>query len=274
MALTIAGLWVYPLKGAAGIAVRDWPLDTFGVAHDRRWMVVDDSGKFVSQRSDAALGQVRTSLAEDALLLDSAAAGSLRLPLVQSGSNVRARVWADEVDAIDCGAEAAAFITRHLGRPARIVFMPDSTVRPAPQQYAPSGGRVSFADAFPLLIIGDGSLTELNGRLDTPISMLRFRPNVVVGGAAPHAEDSWRAIRLGSVECDVVRPCARCVVPTIDPDTGNGGRVPTRTLAAYRRWDGHIWFGQNAIHRSAGVLRAGDTVEILESGPPDPPLLL
>lgn len=282
--LAIAELWVYPLKGAAGIRVQEWPLDGFGPVHDRRWMVVDERGTFVSQRSDASLGQIRTSLEDDALVLESATAGVVRIPFADSVAGepggkrstrdvVQVRVWADVVDADDCGDEVASFITHHLGRTARIVFMPASTLRPAPEQYAPAGGRVSFADGFPLLIIGDGSLDELNGRLAEPITMLRFRPNIVVSGAAPHAEDTWRVIRLGDVECDVVRPCARCVVPTIDPVTGAGGREPTRTLAGYRRWDGHIWFGQNAIHRGPGLLRTGAAVDVLETGAPDPPLL-
>ena len=271
---TIAELWVFPLKGGAGIQVREWPLDAFGPVHDRRWMVVDEQGTFVSQRSDPSLGQVRTSFDDGVLVLESATAGVLRLGLPGDNAGVvPVRVWLDEVEAIDCGSDAAAYITRHLGRSARIVFMPDSTLRPLPQEYAPAGGRVSFADAFPLLIIGDGSLIELNGRLAEPISMVRFRPNVVVRGVAPHEEDTWRVVRLGDVECDVVKPCARCAVPTIDPATGVGGREPSRTLAGYRRWDGHIWFGQNAVHRGPGTLRTGAAVEVLESGAPEPPLL-
>jgi uncharacterized protein len=133
---------------------------------------------------------------------------------------------------------------------------------------------VSFADAFPLLIIGDGSLDELNRRLAVPIEMLRFRPNIVIGGMSPHEEDSWRLVRLGDVECDVVRPCARCVVPTIDPATGSAGVEPTRTLASYRKWDRKVWFGQNAIHRSPGTLAVGAAVEVLETGYAEPPLLL
>lgn len=273
--MLITHLWVYPLKGAAGIPVPEWELDSFGLAHDRRWMVVDRDGGFISQRSDPLLGQVRLSIRGAQLALQSALAGAVKLPLMGDGSaQSRVRVWADEVDAIDCGDDAAAFMTRHLGRDTRIVHMPESTIRALPAAYAPAAGRVSFADAFPLLIIGDGSLDELNRRLEEPVEMLRFRPNIVVGGAAPHEEDAWRTIRLGDVECDVVRPCARCVVPTIDPATGVAGREPTRTLAGYRRWDGKVWFGQNAVHRSPGTLAVGAAVDVLEIGEAEPPLLL
>ena len=175
---------------------------------------------------------------------------------------------------VGSAAEAAGFIARHLGHDARLVFMPDDALRPVPATDAMTGGRVSFADAFPLLIIGDGSLQELNRRLETPVEMLRFRPNIVIGGAAPHEEDSWRQIRLGDIECDVVRPCARCMVPTLDPATGIGGVEPTRTLASYRKWDRKIWFGQNAVHRSPGTLEVGAAVEVLVTGDAEPPLLL
>lgn len=271
----VSNLWVYPVKGAAGMGVSEWRLDSFGLMHDRRWMVVDGEGGFVSQRGDAALGQVGTSIDADSLVLRSTTAGECRLPLTPvDGARACVRVWADEVDAVDCGEEAASFVTRHLGRAARVVHMPDSTVRPVRSLSGGAGGRVSFVDAFPLLIIGEGSLDELNRRLEEPVEMLRFRPNIVVSGAAPHEEDAWRSIRVGDVECTVVRPCARCVVPTIDPATGIAGREPSRTLASYRKWDRKVWFGQNAVHGSPGTLRVGAAVHVLTTSDPDPPLLL
>lgn len=273
--MRITQLNVYPLKGAAGISVGVWQLDGFGLRYDRRWMVVDGVGTFISQRSDAGLGQVRPSFAAGSLALHSGTSGECRLPLSGGGgAHARVRVWNDDVDAVDCGEEAAAFISVHLGREARLVHMPDSTLRAVDPSYAPPGVRVSFADAFPLLIIGEGSLAELNGRLGEPVAMKRFRPNVVVSDTAPHEEDSWRRVRLGDVECDVVKPCARCVVPNIDPDTAVASREPNRTLASYRRWDGHIWFGQNAIHHGPGTLVVGASVDVLDTGEPDPPLLL
>jgi uncharacterized protein YcbX len=270
--MRLASLTVYPLKGAAGIAVEEWPLDAFGLVHDRRWMVVDDEGGFVSMRGDPLLGQVRTSLTDDALELR-ADTHACSLPFEPVGDPVRVRIWGDAVDAVDCGADAASFMSAHLGRAVRVVHMPDTTLRRLDPAYAPHGGRVSFADGYPLLVIGDGSLAELNRRLDEPVPMVRFRPNIVVGDATPHAEDSWRSIRIGDVLVDVVKPCARCVVPTIDPETGIAGREPTRTLAGYRRWDRKVWFGQNAIHHGPGTLTVGAAVQVLEVGEPEPPLL-
>jgi uncharacterized protein len=265
--MTVTELYVFPVKGAGPVPLRVARLDAFGIEHDRRWMIVDSAGRFITQRNAAELALLLTDLEPDALVLRSRRAGELRLPLQQPPSQrERVRVWNDDVDAVDTGRAAAAFLTVHLGFSARLLYMPDSTLRQADLAYARPGDRVSFADGFPLLLITQESLDELDHRLEKPVPMLRFRPNVVVAGAAPHAEDTWRRIRIGGVECDVVKPCARCVVTTIDPATATPGHEPLRTLATYRRWDGKVWFGQNVIHRSAGVLVVGDSVQVLEAG--------
>jgi uncharacterized protein len=273
----ISELHLYPLKGAAGIAVRDAALDAFGLQHDRRWMIVQADGEFVTQRNHPGLALLRTALEPDALVLRSQSAGEARLPLAQPAGGetalVRVQVWNDVVDAIDLGEEVAAFVSAHLGAAARLCYMPDTSFRQADPDYARPGDRVSFADGFPLLLITQESLDELNRRLDEPLPMLRFRPNVVVAGTSvPHEEDGWRRIRLGPVECDVVKPCARCSVTTVDQATGVGGREPLHTLAEYRRWDGKVWFGQNLLHRAPGRVAVGDPVELLEQGEVRPPV--
>jgi uncharacterized protein len=269
----ITELYTYPVKGAAAVALDVARLDDFGVEHDRRWMIVDGAGEFITQRNQPRLAQLRVALEPGELVLRSRQAGEARLPLhPESGEAVRVRVWADEVAGRDAGDAAAAFLRAHLGIAARMVHMPDSTVRQVDLDHGVAGDRVSFADGFPLLLITQGSLDELNGRLAEPVPMLRFRPNVVVAGAVPHAEDEWRRIRLGPVPCDVVKPCARCVVTTIDEATAVAGPEPLRALAAYRRWNGQVWFGQNVIHRGTGVLRVGDAVEVVAMGPARPPL--
>jgi uncharacterized protein len=271
--MKLSEIWIYPVKGAAGIAVEEWPLDEFGLRHDRRWMVVTAGGDFVTQRDRPALGQVQQTLDGDALAI-STRAGSVRLPLEPPPAAASpVRIWNDTVAAIDAGADAAALLTAHLDMPVRLMHMPRTTLRQADLRYAQRGDRVSFADGFPLLLITQESLDELNLRLPEPVTMRRFRPNLVIAGASPHEEDGWARIRTGTVECDVVKPCERCVVTTLDPDTGTGGREPLRTLAGYRSWSRKVYFGQNAIHRAAGVVRAGSDVEVLERRNPDPPLL-
>jgi uncharacterized protein len=259
----ISELYVYPVKGAAGIPLRQATLDDFGIRHDRRWMIVDAAGRFITQRNQPRLALLQPELEPDRLVLSSPMCGRVELPLEAHGPARRVQVWDDVTDAVDAGDVAAGFVSRHLDAAVRLLFMPDNTLRQVSLDYARPGDRVSFADGFPLLLIGQASLDELNRRLPDPVAMVRFRPNIVVAGATPHAEDGWRRLRVGDVDLDVVKPCARCAVPNVDPETAVAGREPTRTLAGYRRWDGKIWFGQNVLHRSAGVLRVGDPVEVL-----------
>jgi uncharacterized protein len=275
--MRVSEIYVYPVKGAGGIGLHTARLDSFGIEHDRRWMIVDEAGQFLTQRNQPGLALLGIELEPDALVLRSLRAGEARLPLrpdrqATTGRTIRVKVWEDEVGAIDAGDSAAAFLEAHLDVVARLVFMPESTRRQVRLDYAREGDRVSFADAFPLLLVTQESLTELDHRLERPIAMARFRPNIVVAGASPHAEDSWRKIRIGTVRCDVVKPCDRCVVTTIDPATAEPGREPLRTLAGYRRWQGKVWFGQNVIHRDSGTIEVGAPVVVLEDGEPRPPL--
>jgi uncharacterized protein YcbX len=272
--MRISELHVFPIKGAAGVALTRTTLDAFGMADDRRWMIVDDRGVFVSQREYPELALLRVQLQPDELVIRSTRAGEARLPRQGGpGPTVRVRVWGDTVDAIDAGDVAAHTISAHLGSSVRLVHMPDSSVRGVDPDYGRASDRVSFADAFPLLLICQESLNTLNARLAEAIPMLRFRPNVVVAGAPAHAEDEWRRIRLGSVECDVVKPCSRCAATTVDPATGMRGKEPLRTLASYRAWNQKVWFGQNLIHRQPGEIAVGDQVEVLDVGPARPPLV-
>jgi uncharacterized protein YcbX len=173
------------------------------------------------------------------------------------------RIWDDVVHATDLGDEAARWISSFLGADCRVVFMPDDVVRPVDPRYAQPGDRVGFADAYPFLLISQGALGELNRRLKSPLPMNRFRPNLVVDGVPPHAEDGWARIAIGGVMFEVVKPCARCVVTTTDQETGERGHEPLRTLATYRRTNGKVHFGQNLIHQGGGELRVGDAVEVL-----------
>jgi uncharacterized protein YcbX len=208
--MKVSELNVYPLKGAAGIPLQSARLDAFGIEHDRRWMVTDPAGAFFTQREAPSLARLVPVLEPDALVLQSGIAGALRLPLRPvHGAPLPVRVWNDDVSALDAGDEAAAFISAHIGAPARIVHMPDDMLRQVDRAYAREGDRVSFADAFPLLLIGDASLAELERRVGQPLGMRRFRPNIVAAVDAPHAEDAWQRITIGTVECDVVKPCTQ-----------------------------------------------------------------
>jgi uncharacterized protein len=266
MTLSLSSLHIYPVKSAGGISLRRCAVDTFGPRYDRRWMVTDESGRFLSQREDPRLTLVKTAITDDALVLSAGGHPPLSLPLAGTPAPRRhVEVWADQVSAEPCGAAADEWISSVLGRPARLVRMPDDGERQIDPRYASPGEQTAFSDGFPFLLVGEQSLEELNGRLSTPLPMNRFRPNVVVRGSAPYAEDGWERIRIGGVVLRVAKACGRCVVTTTDQETGERGVEPLRTLSTYRKVGGKVLFGQNLVHEGSGTLRVGDEVSILST---------
>jgi len=264
MPLRLDSLHVYPIKGAAGLSPTEWEVDARGLRYDRRWMVVQPSGEFLTQRDLPELALIRPRIDPPHLVVGAPGMVELRLPLAPlGGRQIRVRVWNDRVDALLTGHEADRWFTEYLGLPTGLAWLPEDADRPADPVYAPTPAQVSFADAFPFLIIGQASLDDLNARLSEPLPMNRFRPNLVLSGSEPFAEDTWRRIRIGEVEFDVVKPCARCVVTTTDQLTGRHGPEPLRTLATYRRVDGKVMFGQNALHDRAGHLVRHQAVTVL-----------
>lgn len=170
------------------------------------------------------------------------------------------------------GEEAEKWFSLVLDDALTAVYMPDEVIRDVDPGIAP-GHRVSFADAYPLLLASESSLADLNDRMSRPVKMHRFRPNLVVGGSNPWEEDTWRAVEIGATRIDLVKPCARCQVPQVDPVTAVKGREPLRTLSRFRMYDGKVYFGQNAVFAQTGGLRVGDEVRIRERGEAIPPLL-
>jgi uncharacterized protein YcbX len=266
MGVQLTGLTIYPIKSAGGIPVNDWAVDEFGLRYDRRWMVVDQWGEFLSQRSHPRLALVRPSIVDGSLRIDAPGMRSLELPLEPSASDsADVTVWKDTCRAAWLGERPAAWFSEFLGSPCGLVYMTGETVRPADPTYAPGGTRVSFADAFPFLLISEESLADLNRRLADPLPMNRFRPNLVVAGVTPYQEDLWQRIEINGIGIRVVKPCARCVVTTTDQMTAKQGKEPLRTLATYRKVDGKVMFGQNAVHERTGWLRVGDAVVVTAS---------
>jgi uncharacterized protein len=267
VSLRLSGLTVYPIKSARGIELDQAELDDFGLHYDRRWMVVDAAGDFISQRSHPRMALVVPSLDDRKLRVDAPGMSTLELPIDPIPSvTTDVTIWDDRCAATWQGESPARWFSEFLGCAASLVHMPFTSRRPANPAYAPEGTRVSFADAYPLLLISEASLADLNQRLSVPVPMNRFRPNLVVAGSEPYEEDRWTGIAIGSVSCTVVKPCDRCLIPTTDQMTGHRGTEPLRTLATYRRAQGKILFGQNVVHQGTGELRVGDPV-ILTSRP-------
>src|SRR3954451_13707808 len=263
MPLTLTGLFVYPIKSCRGIAVDRWDVDAFGLRYDRRFMAIDQSGEFLTQRDYPRLALVTPSFQNGHLQLNAPGMSALDIPLEPRPTVViQVYVWRDTCAATWVGPAAAEWFSEYLGISASLVYMDDDTRRATDPTYDSTGSRVSFADAFPFLLISEESLVDLNSRMTQPLPMNRFRPNLTVAGGAPYAEDRWRRIQVGNLVLNVVKPCDRCVITTTDQTTTDRGVEPLRTLATYRKVDGMVFFGQNAVHEGPGQLRVGDSVTV------------
>ncbi len=262
--LTLSALYRYPVKSMGGDRFETLDVDARGFRFDRQWMVVDAHGHFLTQREQPRLALIKTSVDEDGVLRLRAPGHPDIAVGRQGGDRLAVVVWADTVQARAAGAEVDAWLSDFLSVSCRLVSFPDDVLRPVDPGYATPSDQVGFADGFPFLLISQASLDDLNARMEQPVPMLRFRPNLVVEGCEPYAEDSWRVIRIGELTFRVAKPCARCIIPTIDPATALRGKEPLRTLMRYRRRGNHVFFGQNLIHDRSGRLALGMAVEVLE----------
>jgi uncharacterized protein YcbX len=266
--IAVTGLFVYPIKSCRGTSLQQADAGARGILHDREFMVVDaQSGLFLTQRELPRMALIRPSLSDGALCVEAPDMPMLTVSPSDDGPVQKVRIWSDTCRAVDQGSEAAAWFSRFLAHECRLVRMADNSVRRVDDRYATSNAdQVGFADGYPFLLISRESLDELNRRVAEPLPMDRFRPNIVVaGGGAPHLEDGWKRIRVGSMLFHVVKPCARCTIPTTDQQTGVQGKEPLTTLATYRRSArGAVLFGQNLIHSGSGTLRLGDPLTVVE----------
>lgn len=264
--MQLTSLHIHPIKSCASLAVGEATVRPRGLEHDRRWMVIDENGRFLTGRQLPSLVLLRALPRGDGLALEAPDMPTLAVARPPADApRAQVQVWKDTVDAAFAGEDAERWLTRYLQRPARLVYMDAGAVRPVRPDYARPGDVVSFADAFPLLAISQASLDHLNEKLDTPVPMERFRPNLVIDGCPPHAEDGWKRVRIGAVEFDAAKPCTRCVFTTVD--TGRGAFDPSGepldTLKTYRRGPSGITFGMTLIPRGSGTLRVGDAVTVL-----------
>jgi uncharacterized protein YcbX len=257
----LSNLHVYPIKSAAGFAPREWPVGVLGLRYDRRWMVVRADGEMLTQRTHPRLGQIRPTVGDTALLVETVGMPPLELPLEPGPSvSLPVTIWDDRCTATWAGERAARWFSDVLGTDCSLVHIAEGAARTVDPHYAPPGHRVGFADGFPFLLISEASLADLNGRLETPVPMNRFRPNLVITGVEPFAEDHMGTFAIGGMRFTPVKPCDRCVITTTDQATGERGVEPLRTLATYRRRNGQVLFGQNVIHSGTGRLHVGDAL--------------
>ena len=266
----LASIHIYPMKAARAVDLDESVVEPWGLAGDRRWLLVDEDGRFVSQREEPSLARVVVTYGPGTTSVSVAGCPGRQIAAPARGAQLlKVTVWGSTVLAAAAGPEGDAWFSAYLGRRVRLVYLDDPTRRPVDPEYGRDGDVVSFADGYPLLLTSTGSLDELGRWLTEdggqPVPMTRFRPSVVVTGAPPWAEDRWRRIRIGAVEFRVVKPCGRCVVTTTDQITGERGPQPLKMLGRRRRFGQQLVFGQNMIPDGPGTIRAGDPVEILES---------
>lgn len=265
--IRLSSVHVYPIKSCGGTAVEEWEVDERGLRHDRRWMLVDENGRFLSQRRHPRMALIGVRIEADRLAVSAPGMPSLQVPFdLPRGGRMLASVWDDLVETLPVGEEADRWFGEFLGVRCRLVHLPDESVRGVDPEYGGAGDQVGLVDGFPFLLISEGSLGDLNARLERSLPMNRFRPNLVVAGCEPFAEDGWRTVRIGAVSLRVVKPCARCAITTVDQESAARGKEPLRTLATFRKRGTKVLFGQNLVHDETGVLRVGDTVEVLREG--------
>lgn len=259
----LSSIHVYPVKSCRGEARSEALVEPWGLAGDRRWMIVDRDGCFLTQRQEPRLATIAITVGTEGIELESE---GRRLVVRTPGPEVPPRavtVWRSTIPARIAEASLAALI----GRDLRLAYMDDPRTRSINPDYGRPEDRVSFADGYPLLLASETSLDDLNARMAKPLPMNRFRPSIVVAGAPPWAEDFWRRIRIGEAVFRVVKPCDRCIVTTTDQTTGVRGAAggePLRTLARFRRRGDQVFFAQNLIPDAIGTIRVGDRVEVLD----------
>lgn len=264
----LSELNIYPVKSLKGTSLTEAVVENRGLKYDRRWMVVTPDGQFLTQREFPVMATILVEAADAFLKLSVNGDSISTYPFPVSTRTLDVTIWKDTgLRAAEYDADVNGWLSTKLGTDCKLVAMPSETHRFVDPEYATDPfDVVSFADGYPFLLIGEGSLADLNSRLEEPVPMTRFRPNFVVKGSEPFEEDTWKRIRIGETEFHVVKPCARCVMTTVDQVTGEkNGKEPLKTLSDYRSRDNKVLFGQNLIaERAGGTVRVGDEVKVVE----------
>jgi uncharacterized protein len=263
--ITISSLIYYPIKACRGFEVESAYVERMGLANDRRLMVVTPEGEFLTQRELPRLALVTPALHGDTVLLSAPNYDAIQVGIQKTGAPISVNIWKSKgVQAIDQGEEAAEWFSDWLGTDVRLVHFAEGYLRRVNERWAVNkDDHTGFADGYPILLASEEGLADLNSRLESSVPMNRFRPNIVVKGCEPFAEDTWNRIKAGDVELAVVKPCARCVVTTIDKETLEQSKEPLKTLGKYRKHELGAIFGQNIIPLNEGCLRVGMSVEVL-----------
>jgi len=261
----LSELHIYPLKSTAGISLSRSAISEYGLAFDRQFVLSDRQGKFITARTKPALLKIAAALIPGGMIITAPGMPPLEISHVAFSANYcPVTIWGDEVSAQHCGNNYDRWFAEYLQQDCQLLFFADRSQRLTAIDNKP----VAFADGYPLLLISQASLDDLNSRCQSTITATNMRPNIVISGTEAYAEDHWKRIRIGSVEFAVVKPCGRCILTTVDPKTTerNSLREPLSILKQYRKGsDGEAHFGQNLIPLNNGVIELNDVVEVLET---------
>jgi len=264
--MQLQDIFIYPIKSLGGLRMTEAQVGIRGLSYDRRWMVVDEKGGFLTQRKHHQMALLQVELLAEGLRVFHKQKADQQhfIPLEPESSDfIPVTIWDDAVAGQLVNESSDRWFSEILGFPCRLVFMPDAIERPVDQKYTINQETVSFADAMPYMVIGQKSLDDLNSKLPSPLPMNRFRPNFVFSGGEAFAEDHWTQVKIGACTFQVTKPCARCILTTVDQATAITGKEPLKTLASYRTVNNKVLFGQNMIALDTGLVKVGDEIKVL-----------
>lgn len=260
-------IWIYPIKSLAGIRLHKATVMGKGLRYDRRWMLVDENGRFLTQREHPEMALFKLSIMPDGFLVENPKQNaSISIPFGNNSSTLtmNVQIWDDEVQAMEVSTFYSQWFSECLDMNCKLVFFPEANARPVDVRHAKNNDQVSLADAYPYLIVGEATRNDLNEKLEHPVGMNRFRPNFIFAGGYAFEEDTWNNFTIGAVSFYGAKPCARCVLTTVDPETGTKGIEPLRTLSSYRKVNAKVLFGQNVLALEPGEVSEGDVINIID----------
>ena len=267
--MKVSQLYIYPIKALGGIAISSVNITDRGFENDRRWMLIDENNRFISQREIAEMSLLQVEILQHVMKVNHKKdpANCIEISLTPAASDITTvNIWDTLCEAQLVNTEADRWFSKILDTNCRLVYMPDSTTLKIDDQYAITGNDItSFSDGYPILMVSEESLGDLNDKLDEPLPINRFRPNLVFKGGTPFIEESMKEFSIKDCLFYGVKPCARCVVTTIDQDSAEKGKEPLKTLSLYRRKDAKVIFGENVIAAGTGKISIGDTITILQT---------
>jgi hypothetical protein len=268
MTFIVSEITIYPIKSLGGISLQEAIVEERGLQLDRRWVLADENNVFITQRQNEQMALIDVAIAEDGLRVNHRLKKiePLMVPFApQTSEEQQITIWDDVVRGIRVSDEADVWFSAVLGKKCSLFYQPDDSIRLIDPTYSiTKEEHTSFSDGYPILVIGQASLDELNAKLEEPVSMRRFRPNLVFRGGEAHVEDAWKYFTIGEAKLVGVKPCARCVLTTINPETAEKGKEPLKTLTQYRNKNNKILFGQNLLVVDTGKISVGNEVIMLD----------